>query len=419
MKNIFNKYRLIHIFHIVLFSSVSISIILLHSILNMYLIIGLFSIVIILNIILEYFLIHKQEKEIIEKEKQLNDKTEQQYQDSLKNIYDEHIFSITHELRSPLAVITSSINNQYNILKTIYNKFPKTENSDNMFINSKKILKNIVSQTEIIESFISSISEHGSYMSNKDKKLINLHNYLLSIIINSKSYSRNMKVFSDNNIKFAEIGGLDFLDLNCIINPHDLSRILVNIVTNSADAVSSCYKKKKETTPNYEPFLKFSCIKPKNKKNIMKLSEEFLRINCGTTDECQPFYLIIEDNGPGITKQNITKIFKYGFSTKKDDESDLINLNHHGLGLYLTLKLATDNDIKVYIRTNEHGTMFVLGFPFVTYKDEIITTKESNQLYNMYIINEYENAEYESNFDLFNKIKNESDSNVKSNSFSK
>ncbi len=116
----------------------------------------------------------------------------------------------------------------------------------------------------------------------------------------------------------------------------------------------------------------------------------------------------------GISKENITKIFKYGFSTKKDDESD--SLGHRGIGLHLTLKLAALNDIKVYIKTNENGTMFVLGFPIIIYDNSIEPSNESDVLHKLYVINEYENKDYDKNITKYNKLKKESSSKLKNDS---
>lgn len=343
---------------------------------------------------------------------------EKDFNRSVNNIYDEHIFSITHELRSPLAVIDSAIYNQRHTIKTLYNSLSYEDKYKykELFIDSKQKMIFIKNQVDIIESFISSLVEHSSYVTNKKEKIINLHNYLISILINSYSYSRSMKVFSISNICFSDIVGDDFKNVNCILNPHNLTRIFVNLMTNSADAINAIYQYKKHINKNYEPFIKISCIKSKNEKNNICLNKDFLRVN-GSFDDCQPFYILIEDNGPGISDNNIKKIFKYGFSTKKhtDEDSDIVS-KHHGIGLNVVLKLASESDIKVYIKTTCDGTIIALGIPFVIYDKNVPTefSENSKMLYEKYVVEEISNnneyIEYET---LYQKLK-EDEENKKS-----
>lgn len=284
-------------------------------------------------------------------------KINEEYQQTIKNIYDEHIYSISHELRSPLSVISANSITLLNNLKTLY-KNNITLNEDVKYVQKMKSeITTIQMQIENIESFISSISEHGSYISEKDNhKLINMHAYLSSIIMNSYAYSRNMKVFN-NNIDFGDGFGRDFENIHAVSNVHDLTRILMNLFTNSADAVLESLKSK--TTQGYIPNLKIRCIKSNDEYQCVKLGPEFIPINV-TDEPSSQFYLIIEDNGSGISKENLKKIFEYGFSTKNATDGAV---NHYGLGLYISILLANKNDIEVYVKTDSNGTQFALGFP--------------------------------------------------------
>jgi len=304
----------------------------------------------------------------VEKEGELSkDRLEKEYEQSIINIYDEHIFAITHELRSPLAVVASSCLNINNNLKNTYNEHP---NKDEMMIvqrfrNMKRSIQNVQSQIEIIEDFISLISEHASYVNDdkKTEKIINIHSYLISILLNAPSYSMNMRIFA-NNIKFSDDVGADFEGIQTVVNPHDLSRIIMNICTNSADAVLSAYKTKKENNKSYEPKLMFKCYKSENPNVKVFLPRKYRPIG-----EMKPggysFYLIISDNGPGISEDNIEKIFKKGFSTKKKNTNA-----HHGLGLHITLQLAKRNNLCIFLNTDASGTEFAIGFPEVIYDEE-------------------------------------------------
>lgn len=391
------KYSLIQSFISLIFILTYILLFFIHDTLSTNEIISYIFITLLLKILLIIKCNFNFQKEL---KKQFND-LEKSFQESSHVIYNEHIFSITHELRSPLAVIEASLYNDIINMKKIYTALTPSQQKEleNRFIEYKFNNRNISNQYEIIQSFISSLAEHGTYISKKDIKIVNLRSYLQNILLNGYSFSRNMKVFKNNNINFDD-KGVDFDNIDCLVKPHDLSRMLINIMTNSADAIFDSYKNKKLLDEKYEPYLKIKCIKSKNNKNNICLNSEFLRVN-GEFNECQPFYLIIEDNGPGISKENIEKIFQYGFSTKKDEESD----GHRGLGLHVVLKLAELNDIKVYIRTNENGTMFVLGLPNVIYKnDGIIITDKSKELYKSFIINEQFNSNHKKTESDYHKI---------------
>lgn len=303
-------------------------------------------------------------KQLKKKSNKLIEKKDAEYNQSLKAIYDEHIFSITHELRSPLSVISSSVDTLYQEIRKIYkilNEDYRIEYKTN-FKRIKLNIEHIRNQYEIIESFVSSISEHASYVNdNKGEKLINVHNYLISTILNSFSYSRNMKIFG-NRINFADQSGSDFVNISLKVCPHDLSRMIINIMKNSADAAIECFKEKQKINPNYTPSIHIHGLKSKEYDNKLVLNKDFIRLNCDEYEACQ-FYILIEDNGSGIIKENMDKLFKYKYTTK-EDSSDT-DQKHYGLGLYLTMKLAEKNNIKLFIKTNSEGTIFVLGFPKV------------------------------------------------------
>lgn len=297
----------------------------------------------------------------------------------LNTVHDEHIFSITHELRSPLAVILSSTNNQYTTLKHIFNSLSPT--LQNQYKDQFKELKEnneyIKNQAATIESFIKYITEHASYISeNEDEKTIDMHKYLLSIIINSLSFSRNMRIFK-NNIGFSDIAGLDFHNISITANPYDLNRIITNLLTNAADAVSESYKIKKSNDINYTPKLKIYGIRNEGIFRKIYLNEKFIRINGNKKekDGCH-FYILIHDNGPGISEENITKIFKYGGFTTKNKECDS---QHYGLGLKLSIQLATKNNIKMFVKTDDSGTIFALGFNLEDHLYDKTKTKKSDE----------------------------------------
>lgn len=329
----------------------------------------------------EFVKLHKDKESSLEKIfttsiKNKENKLENDYITSVKNIYDEHLFSISHELRTPLAVISSIILTQTNNLKSLYKQITDTDPEITRKItNLKRNIEGIDNQVKHIETFIAGISDAGN---NKDNNhVVNMHYYLLSVVFNCNSYSRNMKIFN-NDVKFGDTFGKDFQNVFVLVNPHDLSRILMNIMTNAADAVSSAYKEKKLNNPNYEAKLKIRCLKATDTTSTLLLSDDYIRIN-NPENKSFPFYLVIEDNGPGIEKDHLNRIFDYKFSTKTEK-------GNYGLGLYLCLKLAEQNDLKIFIKTSPSGTSFLIGFPkmYLGKKRDTITciSDDSTQLFN-------------------------------------
>lgn len=292
------------------------------------------------------------------------------YKNSIEKIYDEHIFAITHELRSPLAVIGATANAHMEDIRSIYNKFYNNNDLDfekiTMFKEIKSNIVTIEEQVDIIEIFIRNLAEYGSYVSsrsNEDFKIFELKPYLTSMLKNAPTFSRNMKVFNGN------IGYGDDLDFDCVhvpVNANELTRILINVFKNSSDAILNNQERLKERdSMNFVPSLKVRCVNTKDINKTMKLKSH-IHGPFGCNRIASPFYLIIEDNGPGISEKHQKKIFKYGFSTKATKE----NL---GLGLHISMQLAENNKLALFFDTSEKGTKFIIGFPHVLMIKKAIT----------------------------------------------
>jgi signal transduction histidine kinase len=288
------------------------------------------------------------------------------YKKSLEQMYDEHIFSITHEIRSPLAVINANAHAQIEDLRKLYSEMYKLQVNNDISTTLTKDMKYRISiietQVDIIESFIANIVNYGNYISSKTEeefKIINLRQYLSTIVTMIPTFSRNMKVFG-KNIHFVE-DGKDFDLIYVPINANDLTRILINVCKNAGDAIHNAYRSMKDINPTYEPKLSIQCIKTKNKDSKIILKDKVVG-PFGNNNTGNSLYLVIEDNGPGISNENKHKIFTYGFSTKKNTVDE--NL---GMGLHISMNLAQNNDISIFFDTNEHGTRFIIGFPNILF----------------------------------------------------
>lgn len=289
-------------------------------------------------------------------------KLSKKYKESIEQMYDEHIFSITHELRSPLAVINSCSTESLNEIRNIYNELYELKCMKKLDKNKFKKIKNRINtidkQVDIIESFIANLGTYGSYISarsNDQFKITEIFPYLKSMIQNAPTFSRNMKILN-NNIRI--INNKDFKTVHTTINSNDLTRILMNVFKNSADAIFYSYQDLKNNRENFRPEIKIRCLKTPDQKNMI-LKDDIIG-PFGKYRKESPLYIVIEDNGPGISKENQNKIFKYGFSTKSEKQ----NL---GMGLHVSMQIAENNDLSLFIKTNENGTKFIIGFPNILY----------------------------------------------------
>jgi signal transduction histidine kinase len=114
----------------------------------------------------------------------------------------------------------------------------------------------------------------------------------------------------------------DYTTLDCkiLVNKQEMIIALTNIITNATDAMAS-------------------------ERGKLKLITKSINGKC---------VIEIEDNGIGISKENLKNIFKPYFTNK---------LGGMGLGLSATLDILQSNHAKVEVRSEEgKGTRFILSF---------------------------------------------------------
>ncbi|HQW96427.1 MAG TPA: ATP-binding protein, partial [Saprospiraceae bacterium] len=115
--------------------------------------------------------------------------------------------------------------------------------------------------------------------------------------------------------------------------PQDMGRVILNLISNAFYAVN---EKKKSGVENYEPIVSIQTKKVNDKIEIS-----------------------VKDNGNGIPKNIIDKIFQPFFTTKPTGSGT-------GLGLSLSYDIvkAHGGEIKVETRESE-GTEFMIQLPVV------------------------------------------------------
>lgn len=290
-------------------------------------------------------------------------------------VYNEHIWTITHEIRSPLAVITAAVKLQSSYLREIYNDAYKSGLITGDNVENYKGLKNAILSIDrnvnIIADFINGIVNHADNINEETEgqRFIEASTYMTSVLESARNFSRTMKIIDNKNLGFHKDSYDDFDKVHILANQHDLTRILMNIFKNSSDAIWQNIDFLKKRRPGYKPSLKLRCLKSTHIDTAILLNKEKVMGPFGCDREESPFYLVIEDNGPGISEENREKIFTKNFST----QSGLMNL---GLGLHICMKIAKDNDISMYFQTDEsRGTRLILGFPRVILLEESPTEK--------------------------------------------
>ncbi len=86
------------------------------------------------------------------------------------------------------------------------------------------------------------------------------------------------------------------------------------------------------------------------------------------------FFISIADNGPGIPKDSLNKVFQNGFSTKTKKKED------HGFGLYIVKKMVEKNKGKITINSSDEETEFLIKFKLREGKDGE-SSKDDNRSY--------------------------------------
>lgn len=97
-------------------------------------------------------------------------------------------------------------------------------------------------------------------------------------------------------------------------------------------------------------------------KNAVQFSPYDTTIRLKVTNTTKYFYIEIEDEGGGISKEEIPKIFK-GFYKRPGPNIGM------GIGLFLAKRITQQHDGDIYIKsTKNKGTTVIIKLPRVVYK---------------------------------------------------
>jgi PAS domain S-box-containing protein len=214
----------------------------------------------------------------------------------------ELIAMIAHQWRQPLTVISSIIGTLQ--IKLLKDKFDKESFEDKF--------QKIIVQSKYLSETIDDFSDF--FKPNKNKQEITSKNLISDTlkIIGPTLHKHNVSV--ETNFSCEKM---------LYIYSNEVKQVLLNIIKNGLDAI-------------LENSIESSYIK--------------IEANCSIDSKCR---ITIEDNGGGIPKEIVEKIFDPYFSTK--------DKNGTGLGLYMSRLIIEDHcDGKLEVETNDGKTKFII-----------------------------------------------------------
>ncbi len=240
----------------------------------------------------------------ITKEKEINEEKQRNkqfiiQQSKLAEI-GEVFSSIAHQWKSPLVEITAIAQEQF------YTKSSKEIKEDDSFVSD--IMKQVNYMTSTINDFQKFIMPSNSKTQFDIQKAISS---LLEIINHNIKYN-NIAI----NIKVQEE-----IDTNILGYKNEFMQSILNIINNAKDE-----------------------LKNKDYKNR--------KIDINIFEESDKLGISIEDNAGGIKNENIDKIFKPYYTTKKDG---------HGIGLYMSKMIIEDKmGGKIFVQNLKDGAKFTI-----------------------------------------------------------
>lgn len=203
---------------------------------------------------------------------------------------------IAHEIRNPLTSI-----------KTYAELLPKKYDNPKF---REMISKDIPYEIERLNNLINELLEY-SKPKKAFKEKINIYEIIEKILalISNKIQKENVKI----NVDIPK-------DIFVYADKNHLKQIIINLILNGIEA----------------------------------LNKEQKSINISAMESLDKTYVIIEDNGCGMDKEELNKIYNPFYTTKASGT---------GLGLFVCYQLMEENNGKIHVSsTSDEGTSFILEF---------------------------------------------------------
>ena len=237
---------------------------------------------------------------------------------------------IAHEIKNPLNFVNNFSDISRELLDEIKTELQNKNEKDvaELIENLKQNLDKINQHGKRADSIVKGMLLH-SRGSSGEKALTDI-NDLLDQYVNL-AYHGMRAQNKEFNITIEKDYDRTLEKINVV--PQDISRVFLNIINNSCYAAYE--KKKKSSNINFSPTIKVSTKNLDNKVEIR-----------------------IDDNGNGIPKNILNKIFQPFFTTKPTGEGT-------GLGLSLSYDIVTkvhNGELKVETKEGE-GSQFIILLP--------------------------------------------------------
>lgn len=220
---------------------------------------------------------------------------------SKQAVMGEMMSMIAHQWRQPLSGVTLQISNL---------QFEKMLGNN---ISDEKLDKTLNSISDTLVYLSNTVDDFQTYFHpNKTKSKIEIHELLNKAINFAKARldSNRIQILLDKKE-----------DIEIITYENELIQIILNLINNSIDSLENV-----EDTDG-------------------------LMINVSVEDLCEYVEVLVEDNGVGISEENIEKIFEPYFSTK--------GKNGTGLGLYMSQIIAQKQfDGEISVSSSDSITSF-------------------------------------------------------------
>lgn len=212
------------------------------------------------------------------------------------------VANFAHEIKNPLNGLSIAA-------QRLQREYPQQNEEYSKLITI--IIKEIDSMTKILNDFLSLVRPQVKEYQEFDLSQLTKD---VGMLVKEQMNQKGIKY-----IENIETG------IKCVASFEDIKRVLMNLLLNAVDAVSSLVEREPEIT-----------ISLKRKK----------------------MYLVIEitDNGPGIPARALKKIFEPYYTTKKGGT---------GLGLYIAQKIINEHNGKIKVQSiSGRGTTFSVILPY-------------------------------------------------------
>jgi len=191
----------------------------------------------------------------------------------------------------------------------------------------KKNIKQSLNSSKKARDLVQKLQAYSkeSYSSSKKENLNLYDNFNEIFDFLKKTTNKNIKY--ENNLPKTE--------LSTFFDASDFNEIFMNLATNSTQSIKKKEEKMNLLGTNYSPYIKIY-----NKSNDESVQ------------------LCFEDNGTGISKENLDKIFDPGFTTKP-----LGTQQGQGMGLAMVHKIIRDNGGNIEVKSMADKTQFYISLP--------------------------------------------------------